>query len=111
MSDTTVPVTYAADTDRVPVGLTGSHRDRYLTLEPTNLSVPPQRLWPPRLPLLQARHRRDPLITILLRPLEGRPSRCSKDAHSRSSRLADQERSVNIAVRQQAFARPLSKHP
>jgi len=34
MSDTTVPVTYAADTDRVPVGLTGSHRDRYLNLEP-----------------------------------------------------------------------------
>lgn len=34
MSDTTVPAAYTADTDRVPVGLTGSQRDRYLSLEP-----------------------------------------------------------------------------
>jgi hypothetical protein len=27
MSDTTVPAAYTADTDRVPVGLTGSHRE------------------------------------------------------------------------------------
>lgn len=68
MSDTTVSAAYAADTERVPVGLTGSHRDRYLNLEAaTNLSVPLRRLWPPRLPLLQVRHRRDPLITILQR--------------------------------------------
>ncbi|WP_225343348.1 hypothetical protein, partial [Mycobacterium avium] len=34
MSDTTVPTEYHADNDRVPVGLTGGHRDRYLNLEP-----------------------------------------------------------------------------
>lgn len=34
MSDTTVPAAYAADTDRVPVGLAGGHRARYLNLEP-----------------------------------------------------------------------------
>lgn len=27
MGDTTVPAAYATDTDRVPVGLTGSHRE------------------------------------------------------------------------------------
>lgn len=114
MSDTTVPAAYAADTDRVPVGLTGGHRDRYLkprTLTAPNLSVPLRRLRPPRLPLLPARHRRDPLNAILLRTLDGRPPRYSKDGSSRSPRLAAQECSVNAAVRRQACARPLSKHP
>lgn len=33
MSATTIPANYTAETDRVPVGLTGMHRDRYLALD------------------------------------------------------------------------------
>ena len=33
MSGNAIPADYTADTDRVPVGLSGTHRDRYLDLD------------------------------------------------------------------------------